>query len=392
MAPVGAGERIDSVDILRGIAVLGILLVNMGAFAGFRAPFDDMAWVDRATTVAIRFVAQGKFYPLFSFLFGWGLAIQAARAAKRDLDIVPLFLRRMGALLLIGLAHAVLVWHGDILVVYALLGFPLLLFRNFSDRTLWLTFAVCLAIPVLISLPGPAEEFRREYANATRSFQDAMVQGKQANVFVAGAYLDAVEQRIAYLRYNYAASLYWITPVFAMMLLGLLVGRRGILRAAGEQAALLRRIAIVTLAIGLPLNALWVWQSVSGGIAGPWQEVAGRGARTVGGVSLSIFLVAALTLLAQRAAWREQLGGFAAVGRLALSNYLLQSLVFTVLFYGYGLGIYGQAGPFLTLLLSLLFFRLQVWMSNWWLARYRFGPAEWLWRSMTYGHLQPLRA
>ena len=111
----------------------------------------------------------------------------------------------------------------------------------------------------------------------------------------------------------------------------------------------------------------------------------------LGGVSLSIFLVAALTLLAQRAAWREHLGGLAAVGRMALSNYLLQSLVFTLIFYGYGLGVYGQAGPFLTLLLSLLFFRLQIWMSNWWLARFRFGPAEWLWRCMTYGKLQPLR-
>ncbi len=180
--------------------------------------------------------------------------------------------------------------------------------------------------------------------------------------------------------------------MFGMMLLGLLVGRRGILRAQGEQQKLLRRVAVVTLAIGLPLNALWVWQSVTGGISGPWQEVAERGGRTVGGVSLSIFIVAALTLLVQRPSWRDQLGGFAAVGRMALSNYLLQSLVFTALFYGYGLGVYGQAGPFLTLLLTLGFFRLQIWMSNWWLARYRFGPAEWLWRSMTYGRLQPLRA
>lgn len=391
MAPAGAGERIDSVDILRGIAVLGILLVNMGSYAGWRAPFDNMAWVDRATTVAIRFLAQGKFYPLFSFLFGWGLAIQIARAASRDINIVPFFLRRMAALLLIGLVHAVLVWHGDILVTYALLGFPLLLFRNASDRTLWVAFAVCLAIPVVISLPGPAEEFRRAYFDLIGGFQEAMVRGKQANVFVTGTYVQAVEQRAAFLRYNYAASLYWITPIFGMMLLGLLVGRRGILRAQAEQQALLRRVAIVTLAIGLPLNALWVWQSVSGGISGPWQEVAERGARTVGGVALSIFIVAALTLLVQRASWRAQLGGFAAVGRMALSNYLLQSLVFTALFYGYGLGVYGQAGPFLTLLLTLGFFRLQVWMSNWWLARYRFGPAEWLWRSMTYGRLQPLR-
>ena len=136
MAPATAGERIDSVDILRGIAVLGIVLVNMGSYAGYRVPFDNMAWVDRSTTVAIRFVAQGKFYPLFAFLFGWGLAIQIVRASSCQVNFVPFFLRRMAALLLIGLVHAVLVWHGDILITYALLGFPLLLFRNASDRTL----------------------------------------------------------------------------------------------------------------------------------------------------------------------------------------------------------------------------------------------------------------
>ena len=392
MAPAGAGERIDSVDILRGIAVLGILLVNMGSFAGWRAPFDNMAWVDRSTTVAIRFVAQGKFYPLFSFLFGWGLAIQIARTASRDVNIVPFFLRRMTALLLIGLVHAVLVWHGDILVTYALLGFPLLLFRNASDRTLWITFAVCLAIPVVISLPGPAEDFRRAYFQVIGGFQEAMVQGKHANVFVTGSYLQAVQQRAVFLRYNYSASLYWITPIFGMMLLGLLVGRRGILRAQAEQQALLRRILIVTLVIGLPLNVLWVWQSVTNGVTGPWQDEALRGARTIAGASLAIAMVAGLTLLVQRPAWREQLSSFGAVGRTALSNYLLQSLVFTLLFYGYGLGIYGQAGPLLTLLLTLGFFRLQIWLSNWWLARYRFGPVEWIWRCMTYGRLQPLRA
>ncbi|MEZ4767033.1 MAG: DUF418 domain-containing protein [Caldilineales bacterium] len=391
MAPATSGERIDSVDILRGIAVLGILLVNMGSYAGYRAPFDNMAWIDRTTTVAIRFVAQGKFYPLFAFLFGWGMAIQFVRAGRRQTNFVPFFLRRMSALLLIGLVHAVLVWHGDILVTYALLGFPLLLFRNASDRTLWLAFGICLAIPVLISLPGPAADFRVAYYGLFRGFEEAMVQGKQAGVYVTGSLIEAIKQRAAFLRYNYSASLYWITPIFGMMLLGLLVGRRGLLRAGGERQALLRRIASVTLAIGLPLNALWVWQSVSNGISGPWEEVVTRGARTIGGVSLAIFLVAALTLLSQRAAWRGQLGGFAAVGRMALTNYLLQSVVFTLIFYGYGLGVYGEAGPFLTLLLSLGFFRLQIWFSNWWLARFRFGPAEWIWRCMTYGKVQPIK-
>lgn len=392
MAPAATGERIDAVDILRGIAVLGILLVNIGSFAGFQDSFASMAWVDRAATVAVRFFAQGKFYPLFSFLFGWGMALQMARVADRGERFVPFFARRMAALLLIGLAHAVLVWHGDILVVYALLGFPLLLFRNVSDRTLIAVFLVCLAVPVVISLPGPWADFRAAYARLTQGLQQALAEGKQAHVFIDGSYGEAVRQRIAFLRYNYSVSLYWITPIFGMMLLGLLVGRRGLLQSAGQQRRLLQRIAVVSLAVGLPLNALWVWVSLANGLAGPWQEVALRGARTVGGVALALFLVAGLTLLAQRAAWRDQLGGLAAVGRMALTNYLLQSLVFTLLFYGYGLAVYGEAGPFLTLLLALFFFRLQVWFSNWWLARYRFGPVEWVWRCLTYGRLQPMRA
>lgn len=392
MAPAEGGGRIDSVDILRGIAVLGILLVNIGSFSGFQASFADMAWVDRAATVATRFVAQGKFYPLFAFLFGWGMALQMVRATSRGVSFAPFFIRRMLALLLIGLLHAVLVWHGDILVIYALLGLPLLLFRNASDRTLLVVFVICLAIPVLISLPGPGADFRALYAEATRGLQDAFVRGKQGNVFLAGSYPEAVRQRIAFLRFNYAASLYWITPIFGMMLLGVLVGRRGLLQAGEAQRDLLKRIAGAALLIGLPLNVLWVWVSVSGALAGPWQDVAERGARTVGGAALALFMVAGLTLLVQRPAWQSQLSGLAAVGRTALSNYLLQSLVFSLLFYGYGLAAYGDLGPFLALLLALLFFRLQVWLSNWWLARYRFGPVEWVWRSITYGAWQPLKA
>jgi uncharacterized protein len=392
MAPVAPSRRIEAIDILRGIAILGIFLVNMGSYAGFRQSYEQMATVDQAATVLVRFTAQAKFYPLFSLLFGWGLIIQMERAERRGAAFVPLYLRRMLALLLIGLVHAILIWHGDILVTYALLGFPLLLFRKASDRVLIVAIILCFLVPIAISTPGPGADFREAYNNATTELREDMIAGKQQNVFVAGTYGESVVQRWHQLRFNYALSLYWITHVFGMMLLGILIGRHHVFLEFERYEPRWRRIFWWSLALGIVLNAVWVFASVKpDAVPAGWYDMATRGVRTIAGPMLTMAYLSGVLLLARRAAWRGQLTGLAAVGRMSLTNYLAQSVVFTLFFYGYGLGVYGEMGPLLTLLLCLAFFRLQIWFSQWWLARYRFGPVEWLWRSMTYGKLQPMR-
>lgn len=393
MAPVAPSRRIEAIDILRGIAILGIFLVNMGSYGGFRRPFEQMAFVDQASTAAIRFLAQAKFYPLFSLLFGWGMIIQMERAEARGTAFVPFYLRRMIALLLIGLVHAILIWHGDILVTYALLGIPLVLFRRASDRMLIVSIVICLLVPILISTPGPGADFREVYNAATTGLREAMIEGKQANVYVMGTYRETVLQRIDQLRFSYALSLYWVTHVFGMMLVGILLGRHHIFRDFERYRPLLRKMLWWGLGLGILLNAVWVTVSIKPDmVPGDLYDLATRGVRTLGGPALTMGYLAGVIILAQQAAWHDQLSGLAAVGRMGLTNYLMQSVICTLLFYGYGLGAYGEAGPFLTLLLTLLIFRLQIWFSNWWMARFRFGPAEWLWRTMTYGKAQPMRS
>ena len=391
MTPVRSRERIEVVDILRGFSILGILLVNMLAFAGYAASFPEMESVNRAAVWLIKFVAQAKFYTLFSFLFGWGMAIQMERAASRDTHFVLLYVRRLLALLLIGLVHAILVWDGDILVTYALLGFPLLLFRKCSDKTLLVAAIICILIPVLISTPGPAATLREAHARITQDYLQAMLIGRSANVYAEGTYLEVTLHRLKSLRFGYSQFIYWATHIFGMFLLGLYAGRRRILHDIPAHLPLFRKTMWGGLIVGLACNLVFVSVAASPSrVPSAYYDLATRGARTIGGPALCLFYISAIVLLVQRKTWQERLAPLAAVGRMALSNYLFQSLVCTLIFYGYGLGLYGNLGPAITLILTIIIYRVQIGLSGWWLSRYRFGPAEWLWRSLTYGKFQPL--
>jgi len=176
-----------------------------------------------------------------------------------------------------------------------------------------------------------------------------------------------------------------------MFLLGLYVGRRRILHEVSAHLPLFRRVMWWGLIVGIPSNLMFAAASASPGIVPPaYYDLATRGARTIGGPALCLFYISAIVLLVQKRDWRQRLSPLASVGRTALSNYLLQSIVCTLFFYGYGLGLYGRLGPAITLILTFVLYRAQIGLSNWWLSRYRFGPAEWLWRSLTYGKFQPL--
>ncbi len=392
MAPVRSVERIEVIDILRGVSILGVILMNMSGYAGYSMEFDGMTTINRIVALFLRFFVQAKFYTLLSFLFGWGMAIQMERAKSRGRHFVPFFVRRLLALLLIGLVHAILIWDGDILVTYALLGFPLLLlFRNRSTNTLLIAAAICILIPVLISTPGPAEDFRNWFSRITAHYLQAMLEGRQANVLAQGNYLEAVVHRLKSLRYGYSQAMYWATHVFGMFLLGLYAGRRRVFQNIPQHLPLFRKVMWWGLIVGVVCNLVFTAASASPSLApSAYYDLATRGARTIGGPALCLFYISAIVLLVQRKTGLGQLSHFASVGRMAMSTYLSQSIVCTLIFYGYGLGLYGNLGPAIAFILSLVIYRIQISLGAWWLDRYRFGPAEWLWRSLTYGKLQPL--
>jgi uncharacterized protein len=393
MTPVQPTKRIEVVDVLRGFSVLGILLVNMLGYSGsINLPVGQMQPVHRAVTLFIKFFAQAKFYTLFSFLFGWGMAIQMERAAQRHARFAVHYVRRLFILLLFGLIHTIFIWDGDILVTYAVLGIPLLLFRKCSGRRILIAAAICLLIPVLLSTPGPAESFQEAYANLTDPYRQAMMEGYYGNVHTQGSYLELTVHRFNASRYGYTNVIYWGTHVFGMFLLGLYVGKHRILHNIPQHLSLFRWTMWSGLIVGIILNLVFVAVTDSPDIVPTrYYDLATRGARTIGGPALCLCYISAIVLLYRRQAWRNRLTHLAPVGRMALSNYLTHSVVCTLIFYGYGLGLYGSFGPAITIILTFVIYRIQISSSKWWLARYRFGPFEWLWRSLTYGRFQSLR-
>lgn len=408
LEPVASGERVVLIDVLRGFAIFGILLVNMGLF--FSPVYDQFlshvpfpGALDEAARKLIVFFAQAKFYPMFSFLFGMGLAIQMERTAARGRPVAGFFSRRMAWLLAIGLAHAFLLWFGDILVLYSLLGFLLLLFRKRKPRTLAVWTVILLLIPVLLiwtyaayftlaqQLPESATQAESIVAAQQEVRRAASAEAYQ--VYATGSWDEVfVVRATEWATVNLYVVVAAAPTVLALFLIGLNVGRRRFFQRLPE---------------GLPTARRWIVPLAIAGVAGNLVGVllldrvnpsvpsvafaVQQTALAVGGPALCFTYVLGLTLLWQRSGGRRLLAPLAPVGRMALSNYLLHSVVFTTLSYGYGFGLYGRIMPATGLAMTLAIYLLQIPLSAWWLRRFRFGPLEWLWRSLTYGKLQPMR-
>lgn len=387
-APLSGSERLVFLDVLRGFALLGILVVNMAAFkAPVLASLPGQSWLDGLASGLIAFAFQTKFYVLFSFLFGYGLSVQLIRSGEAA---VPRFRRRLLALFVLGLAHALLLYVGDILVTYALLGAALLLLRHAPDRVLLrlaaaLVGGTALVLAVLgivvASLPGVPATFGADGA-ATTAWAVEAYRGLPAQVIAARAL-------------EYPATLAFALlgqgpTVLAMFLLGLVAGRHRLFTRVDEFMPLLRRVLGVGLLVGVPGGV--VWAAVSAGNWTPGSAfLLGSAVNFATAPFLSAVYAVALLRLFQTARGRQVLAPLALLGRLALSNYLLQSLVGALLFTGYGLGWYGQVGAAVGLALSLVIFTVQLPLSAGWSRRFAQGPAEWVLRSVTYGHLQPWR-
>jgi uncharacterized protein len=402
--PVSARERIAELDVLRGIALLGVVVANVWLwFSGAYYLFPEYhAQVARLSVDAVVFngigvMVSGKAATTFAFLFGVGFAVQLRRAEARGTAGVDLYRRRLAVLLLFGLVHAFFLWYGDILAAYALVGFVLLFFRGRTDRTLlvWaglLLVAVPLvmgSIPLLSSLFGrdmpppdlaPMAELR---ATSLAAFQS----GDPARVFAAN---------LQGLATSYASpKAFWLVMVLGVFLLGLYAGRRRYFENVVEHGPGFRRLAYWGLGLGLPcsvgVGAVYVTHPPEAMATRPGIALLMTVLVTFGTLPLAFGYIATATLLVQRPRWRRILGHFAPVGRMALTNYLSQTVICLLIFYGYGAGLIGQVGATAALVIALLIFAIQMAWSPWWLTRFHFGPAEWLWRTLTYGQVQPLR-
>jgi uncharacterized protein len=407
-APVQPGQRIQVIDILRGFAIFGILLVNMEFFNNSVVSyalglFKPTNALDQLSRWFIAFFGEGKFYSIFAFVFGLGMAIQLHRAQEKGTRFVPFFLKRMLVLLLIGLVHAYLFWVGDILILYSVLGMALvLLFRNCRPKTLFIWTLVFLCIPILINgalfglvelgkmAPDGEKMMAEVLAEQKRTLESAAEIANRA--YATGTFADITRQRIEDMSFMYTIWPFMVFNVLAMFLLGLAVGKKRIFDNIQDHLPLIRKVLIGGLIVGVTGNLLYVvaGESAQRSIpsAGVLVSIIGQ---TFGAPALALFYMSGLTLLAQKSAWQPRLNLLASVGRMAITNYLLQTVICTLLFYGYGLGFYGKIGVAGGILLTTLIYSIQIPVSVWWLKRFRFGPVEWLWRTLTYGQRQPMK-
>lgn len=385
-----AEDRVDWLDALRGFALLGILLANIHYWSGwiFMGPEQRHALAGAEGAAWELFLSKllvdGKFYTLFSLLFGIGFSLQLERLTRRGADGVRIYRRRIAGLLLIGVVHMVLIWDGDILTFYALLGFALPLFRRWSDRAL-LIAAVVLLLSPLVGVPL----FQALGLAPHLPFQQLS--------FAIGSALgaDGIGQDIvAWLRrkdfYAYVAWVLsgwpwafstriegWRLPkILGIMLIGMVLGRR----IAAGQPPLSRRGLWLVLIVGVAFGLLFSYAYARMPYFGQESIPA-----VLGTVPLAFAYGAAFLLLWPHV--QAALRHLAPVGRMALTNYLSHSLLGILIFYGIGFGLIGTLPPPAFYAVALAIFAAQLLLSRWWLARHDQGPMERLWRRTTYGKL-----
>ncbi|WP_255516303.1 DUF418 domain-containing protein [Luteimonas suaedae] len=400
-APVDAQQRIGFMDVLRACALLGILLVNIEWFTRPWQEFGNgvasgLAGLDHAAAWGVHVFVAGKFWVLFSLLFGMGFAVMMARAEAAGRPFRAVYLRRTAALLVIGIAHALLLWAGDILHTYALAALLLLALRDLRPRTqLVLGLSVYYGLCVLTLLgaaavglvPGAAEAGAAQALAAGRG-----AAAEAARVYAEGGFAQVTAQRAADFTRFLLNDFFVVPMALGVFLVGSWLLRSGRIGDIAAQRPFFLRLAGFGLPVGLGLS-LW---AASIGVGVDAAESYARwllanALMSLGALPLALGYLALLALAWSTAAGTRALGVLAPAGRMALSNYLLQSLVGSLVFYGYGLALWGRIGHAGLVLLAVAVFVLQVAASRWWLMRFRFGPVEWLWRWATYGRRPRLR-
>ena len=382
-------KRYVILDALRGFAILGIILANFPEFSLWT--FSDPAgWTrtDLVTRAIQTFFVDGKFYTLFSLLFGMGFSIQLANAEGK----LRTFYRRMAVLLVIGLIHLFFLWSGDILALYAVCGMLLPLFRKLPTRKLLLVAGGLFLVPVLLDavfgtrLADPLEREQWRicglYGITEANFGTWLSDARSYREVLQFLHQGSVERMWEFV------SGHRLFKVLGLFIVGFAVGRERIYADIDSRKSLLKKILAWGLALGIPFGILYTWSSMQGH---PWGRVAHDLLYLVSVYPMGFAYAAGFALAFSRS---EEAPGWkllANPGRMACTNYLGQSVIGILLFYGIGLGLGNRVGLLGTELVALGVYAFQILFSSLWMRAFAFGPVEWVWRMLTYGKRLPLR-
>jgi uncharacterized protein len=380
--PTGPSERIDAIDVLRGLALLGVVAINVvtifrvSIFQQFLFPKPPLSFssLDSAIETILTLAVELKALALFSLLFGAGLAIQFERLAQNERR-ASLLVRRLAVLLAFGLIHLCLIWNGDILTEYALAGFIVLPFL-FGPR--WLLAVAALASLGLYlamqAFPPPGL-----WPGTAALAQDVMDANR---IYATGGFLEVLAFRLREIPLFAYLHAYIFPRTIGLFLLGAFAWRTGILRHQPRHR--LFSVAAACIGLGAALILGHAGRLIAGGRIDALAEPLGT-------IVLALGYGAAIIGIANTERGKRLLGWAAPVGRMAFTNYLAQSVILGWIFYGYGLGLFGKLGVTSALAIGLTVYFVQIPFSAWWLGRYRYGPVEWLWRTLMYGAAQPMK-
>lgn len=405
LTPVTSQERIEYMDLLRGIAIFGILVANLRWFSLYSPDVKGLfsfPETDPYIYLLQHVFIESKFYSIFSLLFGWGIAIQISRSKKDDASTAAFIRRRLWFMMLLGGIHLFFIWEGDIVFLYGLVGFILVALRKYSNRTVFITGILLLLSPVLLyflKMKWPVLNFPAEYlyhlGEKMYQFfgwidQDTSRTGVLSE---SKSIITSVEITLsdAPYRFAYLFEVSRIPKVLGAMLIGFFIGRTDLYSKMMKHKKAMFRTTIAGLIVFVPLN--YLLEGVLKNEQAYYQfEIEGLVYAIADSLMVfpqALVYMMALALMFEKKWIKRLLHPVLAVGRTAFSNYVLQSFIGIITFYRIGFGLAEQFGPLAWTVYAIVVFIFQTIISNVWLKYFRFGPLEWIWRSLTYRKIQP---
>ena len=388
--PISFSERIHEIDGIRGFALLGILMMNIMSFA---TPMMQDGMEQQATE---RFTGQynewaiffintfvtTNFYTMFSFLFGLGFYIFLSRAQNKVQSTNVLFLRRMGILLIFGILHGVLLWYGDILWTYAVTGILLLFFYKLRPKinliigisilSIFTVFLLLMSL-LLFGVNVPVEGAFPLPFDMTETIH-------------GGSYSELIILNSTFLGISLMNIIFLVPNVLAVFLIGLYAAQRGIFNNIEENKCLIGKVAAVGIGVGLPIKILTGYAVTFQSLDPAWSMLSML-SYTIGGPLMSLGYIALFLIIARKLPAVVKI--LQPVGQMALTNYIMQTVIMLIIFYGFNLFNRVDAVFFIPIVLAV--FAVQVIYSHFWMRVFRFGPLEWIWRTVTYLKVLPIK-
>ena len=394
LSPITPGERIELIDSLRGFALAGVCLANLSAFSLFYYLDDGQKAalpfpvVNSVIYYIIYFFVDWKFWTLFSMMFGFGASIFISRANDAYKNGKALYARRLSILLIFGLLHHIFLWNGDILVDYALAGFLLLLLTSRKSSALAVWGIILAAFVSLIIRILQAKLFPHVQELITGNDKVIM------QAYSAGSYAQILSANLADMKIYVILVAFALVAALGRFMVGYWTGQTGRLYKVENHIGFFKKTMRICAWIGFPVMALLTVNKIlmEHEVLSPksdWKLL--NYFLLAASLAIGIFYAAKFILLYQNSKWRKRLSVFKEIGRMAFTNYLMQTVINIFVFNGIGFGLGGKTGPSIYILWFVVLFTSQILFSRWWLSRYRFGPVEWLWRSLTYGSWQPMK-